>query len=203
LSDQPERCREGDNGVMVPIAAVLLLLIVAFSVAVVVSNPGVFDLSIFGAKITVNTAGVYFTGAGAMLILLLAAALMYTGLKRQRQRKKEIRRLKAAVGPTSTPSATQPTSAAATTAATTVGAGEDRSSAKTPPAAVEADRATEAEAAPKPVDFAQPSDARPAGTVAGPHTGEPSASDRPTTSAAERQAMLDEADALNHDKPHS
>jgi ABC-type nickel/cobalt efflux system permease component RcnA len=180
LSDQPERCRGGDNGVMVPIAAVLLLLIVAFSVAVVVSNPGVFDLSIFGAKITVNTAGVYFTGAGAMLVLLLAAALMYTGLKRQRQRKKEIRRLKAAAGSTS----------------------DDRSSARTPPAAVEADRAKEAEA-PKPVDFAEPSDARPAGTVADPHTGEPAASDRPTTSAAERQAMLDEADALTHDKPSS
>jgi ABC-type nickel/cobalt efflux system permease component RcnA len=199
LSGQPERCREGDNGVMVPIAAVLLLLIVAFSVAVVVSNPGVFDLSIFGAKITVNAAGVYFTGAGAMLILLLAAALMYTGLKRQRQRKKEIRRLKAAAGATSTPAATQPTGAAVATA----GADDDRSSAKTPSAAVEADRAKETEAAPKRVDFAEPSDARPAGTVAEPHTGEPAASDRPTTSAAERQAMLDEADALTHDKPSS
>jgi hypothetical protein len=88
---------------MIPIAGVLLLIIVVFSVAVVVSNPGVFELSIFGATIPVTAAGVYFTGAGAMLVLILAAALMRRGLRREMARRKQVKALQNAAGVKSLP----------------------------------------------------------------------------------------------------
>lgn len=83
---------------MIPIAGVLLLIIVVFTVAVVVSNPGVSDLSIFGASIPTTPAGVYFTGAGAMLVLILAAALMRRGIKRELARRRQLNELKQAAG---------------------------------------------------------------------------------------------------------
>jgi hypothetical protein len=83
---------------MIPIAGVLLLIIVVFTVAVVVSNPGVSDLSIFGASIPTTSAGIYFTGAGAMLVLILAAALMRRGIKRELARRRQLNELKQAAG---------------------------------------------------------------------------------------------------------
>lgn len=96
---------------MIPIAVVLLLIVAAFTIAVVVSNPGVQDLSVFGASIPVNDAGVYFTGAGAMLVVILALQLLRTGARREMARRKEIRALKSAAGEGQDPDADQQTDA--------------------------------------------------------------------------------------------
>jgi hypothetical protein len=96
---------------MIPIAGVLLLIIVIFTVAVVVSNPAVFDLSLFGARISVNTAGIYFTGAGAMLVLILAADLMRRGLKRRRARRRQVKALKTAAQGKRVPTPVRPAAA--------------------------------------------------------------------------------------------
>ena len=79
---------------MVPIALILLAIVILFSVAVVVSNPVAVDLSIFGAHIPVSTPAVYFTGAGAMLVVLVALFLLRTGARRSMARRKEVRTLK-------------------------------------------------------------------------------------------------------------
>lgn len=166
---------------MVPIAAVLLLVIVVFSIAVVVSNPGLFDLSIFGARITANTAGVYFTGAGAMLVL--AAALMYVGVKRQRARRRKIRALQAAAGGRAgeTPRANHSTfsqSGKGSTSSDPAGP-EQPSSTTTAPVADPSSTAT----------------ARPVQTSEAPAVTESN------TTSAERQSMVDEANALTDDRP--
>lgn len=168
---------------MVPIAAVLLLVIVVFSIAVVVSNPGLFDLSIFGARITANTAGVYFTGAGAMLVLMLAAALMYVGVKRQRARRRKIRALQAAAGGRAgeTPRANHSTfsqSGKGSTSSDPAGP-EQPSSTTTAPVADPSSTAT----------------ARPVQTTEAPAVTESN------TTSAERQSMVDEANALTDDRP--
>lgn len=88
---------------MIALAAVLLLIVIVFTVAVVVSNPTVFDLSIFGAGVPVTTAGVYFTGAGAMLVLVLGAELLRRGVKRDVARRRQVRALQKAAGVKSLP----------------------------------------------------------------------------------------------------
>jgi hypothetical protein len=79
---------------MVPIALILLAIVILFSVAVVVSNPVAVDMSIFGAQIPVTTSAVYFTGAGAMLVVIVALFLLRTGARRSMARRKEVRTLR-------------------------------------------------------------------------------------------------------------
>ncbi len=92
---------------MIVLAVVLLVLVVVFSVAIVVSNPGVYELSIFRVLIPVTSAGVYFTGVGACLLTVLALWLLRSGIKRRRAQRN---RLKAAEAP---PEAIEPAPAAA------------------------------------------------------------------------------------------
>ena len=163
---------------MIPIAALLLLIIVAFSVAVVVSNPAVFELSIFGANIPVTTAGVYFTGAGAMLVLILAAALLRRGLKRDRARRRQVRALQNAAGVKSLPTTTRkPATPSGTKTVDQSGtSGQSGTS-------VVAPNGDDRQARPT----VQAQDRPESDTTAG------------TTNAAERQALLDEAEELTGD----
>lgn len=167
---------------MIPIAGVLLLIIIVFSVAVVVSNPGVFDLSIFGATIPVTTAGVYFTGAGAMLVLILAAALMRRGLRREMARRKQVRALQNAAGVKSLPAASRPTRP--------TGGARAAGTSQTPSAPSTAG-----------TDTSSPSrDGSGSATASDESTTGP----RPEagTTLAERQALQDEAEELTGDGPH-
>ena len=160
---------------MIPIAVVLLLIVAVFSIAVVVSNPGVQELSIFGASIPVNDAGVYFTGAGAMLVLILALGLLRTGARRELVRRKEIRALKSAAGD-----------------------GPDRD-ADEKDADNSSDAYGEKSESPSLSDESRPADIS---------TEEPKKSsldlpgdtEQPETTAAERQALLDETDELTGDQ---
>lgn len=78
---------------MVPLAIVVILVVIVFTVAVVVA-PDPATLSIFGAQINANTTGVYFTGAITMLVLLLALMMLRTGISRSVRHRKEVRSLK-------------------------------------------------------------------------------------------------------------
>ena len=80
---------------MIAIAGVLLLIVVVFSVAVVISNPAILDLSIFGAHLPATAAGVYFTGAGAMLVFVLALDLLRRGVRREVRRRRRVKSLQA------------------------------------------------------------------------------------------------------------
>jgi hypothetical protein len=166
---------------MIPIAGVLLLIILVFSVAVVVSNPGVFELSIFGATIPVTAAGVYFTGAGAMLVLILAAALMRRGVRREMARRKQVRALQNAAGVKSLPT----TSRAAKDSGGSQAA--DTSRAPGTPTTARTDSGTPARDG--------------SGSATAADEGTDGSKPEAGTTLAERQALLDEAEELTGDGP--
>jgi flagellar biosynthesis/type III secretory pathway M-ring protein FliF/YscJ len=133
---------------MVPLALILLVLVAVLVVAILVSNPQTYDLSIFGAVIPVTSAGVFFTGAVAMAVTILALMLLRIGIRRARARRQQVKALEASRG------------AAAGTAS---------------PAETSSTDAPEKSA----LDLESESG----------------------TTAAERQAMLDEAEELTRDEP--
>ena len=166
---------------MVVLALILLVLVAVLVVAIVVSNPEVYDLSIFGAVVPANSAGIFITGAVAMAVTILALLLLRTGIRRGRARRTERKVLLQAAGDklpgpaaspdeTSTttrrPSDTSATSDSGTTTKTT----DPTTTKTTEPTATKEKSSLDLE-------------------------GESS------TTPAERQAMLDETDALTKDEP--
>jgi Na+/melibiose symporter-like transporter len=154
---------------MVVLAVILLVLVAVLVVAVVVSNPEIYDLSIFGAVIPVNSAGVFFTGAVAMAVTILALLLLRTGIRRAQARRKQLKELEGsgAAQTAATPAETSTTTTTTKSTSTTV-----------------TNKPVEPEVAKEksPLDLEG-------------KDGEAS------TTAAERQAMLDEADELTRDEP--
>jgi flagellar biosynthesis/type III secretory pathway M-ring protein FliF/YscJ len=153
---------------MVVLALILLVLVAVLVVAIVVSNPEVYDLSIFGAVVPANSAGIFITGAVAMAVTILALLLLRTGIRRGRARRTERKVLLQAAGdklPGSSPGSEE--------TSTTTSKPSDTS-------------ATNDSGSPEPT------------------TKEKSSLElesEPSTTSAERQAMLDEADALTKDEP--
>ena len=76
---------------MVVLALVLLILVVVFSVAIVVSNPDVYQLSLFRVLVPVTSAGVFFTGFGAALVTITALLLLRIGIRRNRETRRRLR----------------------------------------------------------------------------------------------------------------
>jgi hypothetical protein len=173
-----------DNEGVIPIAGVLILIVVVFSVAVVVSNPQVFTLSIFGAGVPVTASGVYFNGAGAMLVFVLAALLLRRGVKRELARRKQVRALRRAAGVKKLPTST-PRRPAASVRQSTSGRTTEPST-----ATQHVDGATTA-SSPQPAGGPQPASGR----------MDPPSEPTSTTSADERRALLDEAEELTSDGP--
>jgi len=155
---------------MVVLALILLVLVAVLVVAIVVSNPEVYDLSIFGAVVPANSAGIFITGAVAMAVTILALLLLRTGMRRGRARRTERKVLLQAAGdklpgPSASPEATSTTTTT-----------------KRSDALVTSD----------------------SGTTEPTTTKEKSSLDlegESSTTPAERQAMLDETDALTKDEP--
>lgn len=83
---------------MIPVAVVLIVLVIVFTIAIIIGNPQSFDLQVFVARIPANITGVYVTGAVTMLVLAVAGWLLWTGLVRLRAQHQEIKALKAAAG---------------------------------------------------------------------------------------------------------
>lgn len=168
---------------MIPIALILLLIVIVFSIAVVINNPTVFGLSIFGAQIPVQVAGVYFTGAGAMLVLIVALGLLRVGLRRSRARRKEVKSLKkAADGKVPASSAAKPV---------TADKAADRPAATPPPTPkpAEADGTTSSGSTPV-TSPARTGSSKP-----------PTAGDQGGSTAAEREALLAQVDEVTGDDP--
>jgi hypothetical protein len=134
----------------------------------VVSNPDIYDLSIFGAVVKVNSAGIFITGAIAMAVTILALLLLRSGIRRGRARRTERKVLLQAAGDKIPGSSASPEETSTTTN-------------KTPDASATSDSvATE------------------------PTTREKSSLElegESSTTPAERQAMLNETDALTKDEP--
>jgi hypothetical protein len=167
---------------MIPIALILLLIVIVFSIAVVVSNPTVYELSIFGAQIPVQTAGVYFTGAGAMLVLIVALGLLRVGWRRSMARRKQVKTLKKAADG----KAPKPAGSSASSGSSASTAAADRGSAQ--PAVPAASAGAE------PATGSTPATAPSAGSRS-------TAGDQPSTTAADREALLAEVDEATRDDP--
>jgi hypothetical protein len=76
---------------MIVLALVLLIIVLVFSVAIVVSNPDVYQLSLFRVLVPVTSAGVFFTGFGAALVTIIALLLLRTGIRRTRETRRRLR----------------------------------------------------------------------------------------------------------------
>jgi hypothetical protein len=76
---------------MIVLALALLILVLVFSVAIVVSNPDVYQLSLFRVLVPVTSAGVSFTGFGAALVTITALLLLRTGIRRARENRRRLR----------------------------------------------------------------------------------------------------------------
>jgi preprotein translocase subunit SecG len=115
----PLSVAQGNNDPMVVLALILLVLVAVLVVAIVVSNSEVYDLSIFGAVLPANAAGIFITGAVAMAITILALLLLRLGLRRARERRKRMKELEAS-DETSSPAASSTTTTTTETSSTSV-----------------------------------------------------------------------------------
>jgi hypothetical protein len=150
---------------MVAVALILLVLVAVLTVGIAVSNPDIYDLSIFGAVVKVSSVGIFLTGAIAMALTTVALLLLRVGIRRGRARRKEIKELQAS----SDKVAASPD--------------EDSTTSKTPDTSTASDSAA----------------AEPTSTTE--EKSNPELVGESSTTAAERQAMLDEADAVTRDEP--
>ena len=76
---------------MIVLALALLIIVLVFSVAIVLSNPEVYQLSLFRVLVPVTSAGVFFTGFGAALVTVTALLLLRTGVRRARETRRRLR----------------------------------------------------------------------------------------------------------------
>jgi hypothetical protein len=191
---------------MIALAVVLLLIVVVFSVAVVISNPAIIDLSIFGAHVPVTAAGVYFNGAGAMLILVLALDLLRRGVRRQVRRRRREKSLRAvASGATRAPASDRADGSRLSPTAGFADAGESKRTPDHEPA--DAGGATRGRAGKSASVSADAENQETAASGAdtrrtGPQEGEADpagATALGSASLLERQALLEEAEELTGD----
>jgi hypothetical protein len=153
---------------MAVLGVILLVLVAVLVLAIFVSNPDIYDLSIFGAVVKVTSAGIFMTGAVTMAVTILALLLLRTGIRRGRARRQQLKELEASDGAAASSSAT---SAETSTTTTTT---EISSTTVT-------NKPTKPEAAKE--------------------KSGPDLEGKSSTTPAERQAMLDEADARIRDEP--
>lgn len=214
---------------MIPVAVVLVVLVIVFTIAIIIGNPQSFDLQIFVARIPANITGVYVTGAVTMLVLAVAGWLLWTGLVRLRAQHQEIKALKAAAGVrgkalpgksaggtgTGTKDAKATGGATAKDAATGRTAERKTSDPKDSDAKKSDTDPTDPSAAPKgdsprgsALDLDEPAERGSAGAGREPasgkdRTGRRDRSEESETTAEERRRLLDEADELTRDDPRS
>lgn len=169
-----------NNGAMVVLALILLVLVAVLVIAIVVSNPEVYDLSIFGAVVPANAAGIFITGAVAMAVTILALLLLRTGIRRGRARRTERKVLMQAAGDKLPGSRANPEETSTTTSKTSDTSATSDSDTTEP-------TTTSSSTEPATTSSKEKSSLEPEGES--------------STTPAERRAMLDEADALAKDEP--
>ena len=178
-----------NNGAMVVLALILLVLVAVLVIAIVVSNPEVYDLSIFGAVVPANAAGIFITGAVAMAVTILALLLLRTGIRRGRARRTERKVLMQAAGDKLPGSRANPEETSTTTSKTSDTSATSDSDTTEPTTTSSSTEPTTTSSSTEPATTSskEKSSLEPEGES--------------STTPAERRAMLDEADALAKDEP--
>jgi len=183
---------------MVVLGVVLLVIVVVFAVAVGVSNPGVLNLYVFNALVPVTLPGVFFTGAGALLVVLIAGLLIQRGLARSAKLRRQQRAL--AGSPSTGPAAPPPTTSRA--AAETDSAPRRAAGAHAvEPAASEPGPADPQVTPPSPPVTTVTADPGPVRTSTVPTASSLNLDPEPKANAPERAALLAEADESTRDEP--
>ena len=153
---------------MAVVGVILLVLVAVLVLAIFISNPDIYDLSIFGAVVKVTSAGIFMTGAVTMAVTILALLLLRTGIRRGRARRKQLKELE--ISDASAPNTSATPTETSTTTTTTETTSITVTNKPTKPEAAEEKSGLDLE-------------------------------DKSSTTAAERQAMFGEADALTRDEP--
>ncbi len=159
---------------MIILGLILLVIVAVFGIAVVVSNPGVHELSVFRVLVPVTYGGIFFTGVGATILAVLGLVLIRLGIRRARAVRAERRDL----------------------TALTSGSGSTRKAAR-------ADKESGTSKAAEPESTATPPTPTPSSSTSTPASTRSSLdldTAGSTTTAAERRAMLDEADGITGDE---
>lgn len=184
---------------MIVLGVVLLVIVVVFAVAVVVSNPGVLNLYVFNALVPVTLPGVFFTGAGALLVVLIAGLLIQRGIARSAKLRRQQRAL--AGTPSTPPAAAPPTTSRAAASAEPALPRATGSHAVELAGSALGQGVTQVTPPSAPVT-AVTADPGPAVTSTTPTSSSSLHLDsEPQANATERPALLAEADELTRDEP--
>jgi hypothetical protein len=105
-ADTWRRAQQSNNGDVIVLGLILLVIVAVFGVAVVVSNPGVHELSLFRVLVPVTYGGIFFSGVGATVVAVLGVILIRVGLRRARARRRERKELVAGPVPGGSASST-------------------------------------------------------------------------------------------------
>jgi flagellar biosynthesis/type III secretory pathway M-ring protein FliF/YscJ len=189
----PLRVPQRNNDGMVALGLILLVLVAVLVIAIVVSNPQTYNLSIFGAVIPANGAGIFITGAIAMAVTILALLLLRIGMRRARARRKQLKALETSgdAAPKESTSQAEPTTTdvRATDTKTTNTKTTDAEATDTKPIDTKASGSSGS-------DLSEPEE-----PVPGREKSAPDLHGESSTTRAERQAMLDEANQVTRDEP--
>jgi hypothetical protein len=185
-----------NNGAMVVLSLILLVLVAVLVVAIVVSNPEVYDLSIFGAVVPANAAGIFITGAVAMAVTILALLLLRMGIRRGRARRTE-RKVLLQAASDKLPGSSANREETSTTTSRTSDTSATRDSDTTEPTTTRSTEPTTTTRTTEPTTSTRGTEP----TTTSEEKSSLELEGESSTTPAERQAMLDEADALTKDEP--
>ena len=90
---------------MIVLGLLLLIVVAVVVVVAVVAGNEDANLNLVGATVDTNVRWVFLAGAISLLLLVIGLDLLGKGLRRERKRRKEVKRLKAAAGPAAQPQA--------------------------------------------------------------------------------------------------
>lgn len=84
---------------MIVLGLLLLIVVAVVVIVAVVAGNEDADLNLVGATIDTSVRWVFIAGALSLLLLVVGLVFLGKGLRRERARRQEVKRLKAAAGP--------------------------------------------------------------------------------------------------------
>ena len=83
---------------MIVLGLLLLIAVILVVIVAVVRGDGDAALNLVGAEIDTTVRWVFLAGAASVVVLVIGLDLLCRGLRRERKRRQEVKRLKAAAG---------------------------------------------------------------------------------------------------------
>jgi len=83
---------------MIVLGMLLLIVVIFVAIVAVAAGDGAASLNLVGAEIDTLVRWVFLAGAASVVVLVVGLDLLGRGLRRERKRRQEVKRLKAAAG---------------------------------------------------------------------------------------------------------